>query len=135
MKNHCAKTVKRENAYEVWKSRDGSWTWHVLKKYQADDNKQYARWFCDVTSPIVGDAGELGDVYVRDIKSQATCVKRVNFPPYNSAPVVVTGTEKTWEPINSAQATQYKEAQAPVVIGTPNPAAFLRGDVFDRFFN
>lgn len=33
-KNLCAKTVKREDAYEVWESFDGSWTWYVLKKYQ-----------------------------------------------------------------------------------------------------
>lgn len=36
MKNTAAKTVKRENAYEVWQTPDGSWTWYVLKKWQAD---------------------------------------------------------------------------------------------------
>ena len=44
MKNPCAKTVTRENAYEVWS--DGSWTWYVLKKWQVDDDKPFARWFC-----------------------------------------------------------------------------------------
>lgn len=74
-KNLCAKTVKRENAYEVWQTPDGSWTWYVLKKWQADDDKQYARWFCDVTSPFVGEDGELGDVYVSEIKSNAIRIK------------------------------------------------------------
>jgi hypothetical protein len=72
MKNLCAKTVTRENAYEVWQA--GSWTWHCLKKWQADDNKPFARWFCLVVTPIVPD-GELGDVYVQDIKSVAVRIK------------------------------------------------------------
>lgn len=41
MKNLQAKTVSRENAYEVW--TNGSWTWYVRKKWQIDDNKEYAR--------------------------------------------------------------------------------------------
>jgi hypothetical protein len=73
MKNLCAKTVKRENAYEVWESFDGSWTWYVLKKWQADDDKPYARWFCSVVTPHIPN-GELGDVYVADIKANAVKV-------------------------------------------------------------
>jgi hypothetical protein len=72
MKNLCAKTVNRENAYEVWTT--GDWTWHVLKKWQADDSKPYARWFCDVVTPICPD-GELGDVYVQDIVAHAVRIK------------------------------------------------------------
>ena len=72
MKNPCAKTVTRENAYEVWS--DGSWTWYVLKKWQVDDDKPFARWFCDVVTPIVPE-GEIGDVYVSEIKSQARRIK------------------------------------------------------------
>jgi hypothetical protein len=75
MKNLCGKTVTRENAYEVWQTPDGSWTWYVLKKWQADDSKEYARWFCDVTSPFVGEEGEIGDVYVAEIKSVAKRIK------------------------------------------------------------
>lgn len=75
MKNACAKTVTRENAYEVWQNPSGSWTWYVLKKWQADDDKPNARWFCLVTSPIVGEEGEMGDVYVREVKSVATRIK------------------------------------------------------------
>lgn len=71
-KNLCAKTVKRENAYEVWQA--GDWTWYVLKKYQADDNKPYARWFCDVVTPICPE-GEMGDVFVSEIKQYAVRTK------------------------------------------------------------
>ena len=70
MKNECAKTRDRKNPYEVWKSFDGTWTWNVLKKWQVDDNKPFARWFCDVESPMCPN-GEMGDVYVADIKKYA----------------------------------------------------------------
>ena len=73
-KNLCGKTVKRADAYEVWQSLDGTWTWYVLKKWQADDNKPYARWFCDVVTPICPD-GEMGDVFVSEIKQNARKIK------------------------------------------------------------
>jgi len=72
MKNLCAKTVEPENAYEVWQA--GSWKWFVLKKWQANDNKPFARWFCLVKTPIVPQ-GEYGDVYVHEIKEHAIRVK------------------------------------------------------------
>ena len=67
-KNTCLKERPVDNPYEVWVSFDGSWTWKVLKKWQADDSKEFARWFCHVTSPFVPN-GELGDVYVAEIKA------------------------------------------------------------------
>jgi len=68
MKNTMAKTRPVSDPYEIW-SMIG-WTWKVLKKWQADDNKPFARWFCHVTSPFCPE-GELGDVYVKDIVSVA----------------------------------------------------------------
>lgn len=68
MKNECAKLRPKSQPYEVWQS--GAWTWNVLKKWQADDAKPYARWFCNVVTPMCPD-GEMGDVYVSTIKSQA----------------------------------------------------------------
>lgn len=61
MKNTWTKTRKRENAYHV--GRMDSWTWYVLKVY-SDPRKPYARAFCCVTSPIVG---ERGDVYANEV--------------------------------------------------------------------
>ena len=69
-KNPYGKMRKRDNPYEVWATSDGTWKWYVLKKWQLDDNKPYARWFCLVTSPIVPE-GEYGDVYVSEIKQNA----------------------------------------------------------------
>ena len=73
MKNAFAKTVSRENAYEVWENKSIGWTWYCRKKWQLDDGKKYARWFCDVVTPIVPE-GETGDCYVKEIKD---CAKRV----------------------------------------------------------
>lgn len=70
MKNLCAKTRPANDPYEIWRSFDGSWTWYVLKKWQVNDDKPYARWFCLVKSPIVPE-GEYGDVYVSEIKAHA----------------------------------------------------------------
>lgn len=72
-KNLCAKTVKRENAYEVWQA--GDWTWYVLKKWQADDDKPGARWFCEVVTPMTYPGSDIGDVYVAEIKKNARRVK------------------------------------------------------------
>ena len=60
-----------EEPYEVWKTADGSWEWRVLKKWQLDDDKPYARWFCAVKSPFTFGRFELGDVYVSSIKKNA----------------------------------------------------------------
>ena len=76
MKNLCGKTVTKENAYEVWSN--GSWTWYVLKKWQSEDKEKtnpYARWFCLVVTPMTGESGDMGDVYVREIKQQAVRIK------------------------------------------------------------
>jgi len=76
-KNECGKIRPRENPYEVWQSYDGSWEWRVLKKYQNPEKEAkntYAVWFCDVVTPIV-PYGEMGDVYVADIKQNATRIK------------------------------------------------------------
>jgi hypothetical protein len=68
MKNTMAKTRPVNDPYEIW--IHDSCTWKVLKKWQANDNKPYARWFCFVTSPFCPE-GEMGDVYVKDIISVA----------------------------------------------------------------
>ncbi len=59
-KNLCLKERKPGDPYEVWAN-----VWHVLKKWQVNDDEPYARWFCLVPE------GEMGDVYVQEIKSSA----------------------------------------------------------------
>lgn len=68
-KNTAAKMRKIGDPYEVWVA--GDWTCNVLKKWQADDSKPYARWFCQVVTPMTGPSGDLGDVYVSEIKRSA----------------------------------------------------------------
>lgn len=77
MKNLCAKTRPVSDPYEVWQC-DG-WTWNVLKKYQANDKKEFARWLVFVTSPICPD-GEMGDEYAANIIGHAVCVRRHILP-------------------------------------------------------
>lgn len=76
--NLCLKTRPKDNPYEIWVS--GDWKWAVLKKWQANDDKPYGRWFCFVTSPLCPE-GEYGDVYVKDIKDYAT--KDTSYSPTN----------------------------------------------------
>jgi hypothetical protein len=82
MKNKYAKTRPINNPYEVWRNpRLPGWTWNVLKKWQIDDNKPNARWFCNVISPIC-PGGELGDVYVKDIKDLGATLQCVQAKQY-----------------------------------------------------
>ncbi len=75
MKNLCLKTRPRNNPYEIWESTDGRWKCHVLKKWQSDNLKPYARWFCEVFSPFVSE-GEIEDVYVSEILEYAKLIKK-----------------------------------------------------------
>lgn len=73
MKNLCGKTRPKDNPYEIWVSFDNKWSWLVLKKYKSpekEDKDEYARWFCLVKSPFCPN-GELGDVYIKEIKQLA----------------------------------------------------------------
>jgi len=74
-KNTCAKMVDRDHAYEVWEDARMGWTWYVRKKWQVDDSKPYARWFCTVVTPMTGPRGESGDVYVAEIKAGAVRIR------------------------------------------------------------
>jgi len=76
MANPCAKTRPLDNPYEIWVNNSG-WEWRVLKKWQVDDNKPYARWFCAVKSPFTYDSYEYGDCYVTDVKDNAYKLEQV----------------------------------------------------------
>jgi hypothetical protein len=71
LKNECNKERDKDNPYEIWKSVDGTWEWRVLKKWQMDDDKPFARWFCAVKSPMTYGGFDIGDVYVKDIRENA----------------------------------------------------------------
>jgi len=76
MKLNTNQRLKQNKPIEVWQSYDGSWTWEVYRKYQKPEREAenyYARWFCKVKTPIVPE-GEIGDVYVREIKASARLI-------------------------------------------------------------
>ena len=73
-KNPCGKMRPVDNPYAIYRTADGAWEWHVLKKYQTPEKEAqnpYARWFCAVYSPITRKQTslgyELGGVYVSTI--------------------------------------------------------------------
>lgn len=67
MKNTMLKVRDKSNPYEIWENNRG-WQWNVLKKWQAEDTKPHARWFCYVVSPI---CSEYGDCYASEIMQYA----------------------------------------------------------------
>lgn len=67
------KEAKVDNPHEIWIA--GDWEWRVLKKWQENDDAQYARWMCAVKSPMTYGRYEYGDVYVSEIKSVAMKVQ------------------------------------------------------------
>ncbi len=69
-KNTQAKIRPIDNPYEIWANAQG-WEWRILKKWQVDDDKPFARWFCAVKSPFTYDSYDYGDVYVSEIKQYA----------------------------------------------------------------
>jgi len=93
-KNPCARRVTPENAYEVWQSYNGTWTYFVLKKYQTPDKEAqnpYARWYCMVQSPAT-PKGEYGDVYVSTVE-QGT--HKLAYNPLTHQDNRTTETEQT----------------------------------------
>lgn len=95
-KNLCSKRVTPENAYEVWQSYNGTWTYFVLKKYQSpqmETKNPYARWYCMVQSPAT-PKGEYGDVYVSTVKQGTT---RIDNPLHLSLCVKDTSIQNLME--------------------------------------
>ena len=77
-KNKCLKTRKvdkGEKPYEVWKDDRMGFEYQVLKKYQADDDKPFARWLVRTKSPFTFGSWEYGDGYVADIKRGSRLVE------------------------------------------------------------
>lgn len=71
--NYMSKSRKMDNPYQIWRN-DSGWEWRVLKSYQADTSKEYARAFCAVSSPYTFGGHDMGDVYWSDIFDNATLV-------------------------------------------------------------
>jgi hypothetical protein len=72
-KNLMGKSRKADAPYMVF-TNDQGWTWKVLKSWQGDDSKQFARWFTDVSSPMTFGGSDMGDTYVADVVNYGTLV-------------------------------------------------------------
>jgi len=60
MKNPASKTRKTDNPYASWTDLRTGWQYKLLKSWQADNGKQYSRWFVWVN----GYGVDMGDEYV-----------------------------------------------------------------------
>lgn len=73
MKNTQAKTRPLTQPYEVWTSPVfGGCEYRILKKWQVDDNKPYARWMVAAKSSATHGGWDMGDEYVENIKMYGT---------------------------------------------------------------
>lgn len=61
--NRMGRSRKPGDAYMTLEDRRSGWRYEILKSWQADGRKPYARAFCNVH----GFATEMGDVYVSEI--------------------------------------------------------------------
>lgn len=67
MAGKMGKGRQRDDPYMTLRSADDTWEWRLLKSWQANDGKPYARWFCSVSSPHTQGGTDLGDTYVYDV--------------------------------------------------------------------
>src|SRR5213596_3794498 len=92
------KSRKTDNAYITFGSLDGSWTWKLLKSWQGDDGKAYARWFMDVSSPYTMGGSDMGDTYVYDVlvaaRAQVVDFDRDVFADIDEVNALVEGARK-----------------------------------------
>lgn len=64
MKNVAAKSRKPTNPYATWTDQRNGWKYRLLKSWQGDNSKEYARWFVEVD----GYFREMGDAYTREVR-------------------------------------------------------------------
>lgn len=75
MKNPMLKTRPVENPYLTVVDETnafGKTTFKVLKAYQTDPEKPYARVFVQAVSPMTGSFGDMGDAYWGDVTGVIT---------------------------------------------------------------
>ena len=70
MPNQFAKTRPVDKPYAIFRSPDGSFTWHVCKTYQMPEKEkanQYARWFVYAKTAYTFGSFDAGDTYICDV--------------------------------------------------------------------
>jgi hypothetical protein len=72
MKNLAGKVRKIDNPYATWIDPSCGWEFRLLKSWQGDNSKEYARWFMWVC----GDYSEMGDEYVKGLRSSLLRAER-----------------------------------------------------------
>lgn len=68
MANPLGKSRKVEAPYLTVEDPRTGFIYKVLKAWQSDPDKPYARWFCAVSSPYTYGGYDMGDTYVSDVR-------------------------------------------------------------------
>ena len=86
--NPMGKSRKPGDAYITTIDPRSGWKYEILKTYQIDGSKPYARAFCNVH----GFATEMGDVYIADIGNVITGFDPESFGDESVAREALFGT-------------------------------------------
>ena len=95
MKNKMGKSRKTDDPYII--SEDPhfpGWEWRVLKAWQADGGKPYARVFCAVKSPFTRGSFDLGDTYTTEVGGYITYYDPEVFESKMEALVALKGEQR-----------------------------------------
>lgn len=85
-KNPMGCSRKMDDPYIILRDeRFPGWTWKVLKTWQADGRKPYARAFVHVVTPHTGASGDLGDAYVTELGRTIVAFDPAVFPTMTDA--------------------------------------------------
>lgn len=72
--NKERRLYKGDKPYATWTDPRSGWVYKLVKSWQADNSKPYARWFCLVD----GDFEEYGDCYAADLWPGLLMARRLN---------------------------------------------------------
>jgi hypothetical protein len=96
------KTRPEDRPYLVVVNESAGWTWKVRKAYQAADKEVgngFARWFCEVSSPMTGRYPDIGDVYVTEVLRPGNEVSWVSDDVADDVAIRLSRTDKGVDPI------------------------------------
>ena len=74
--NPAGKTRKLDNPYASWVDPTTGWEYKLLKSWQADNNKENARWHIAVKSSYTFGSFDMGDEYVKGLRRSLIYAER-----------------------------------------------------------
>lgn len=94
MRNPMGKARDKDHPYIVTEDpRLPGWEWRVLKSYQQDGGKPYARALCAVASPFTFGGLDMGDTYTTEVGGYVTYYDPEVFGSATEALVALKGEQ------------------------------------------